>query len=102
MGFSTSVGFSQLQSSIPGIRESMALWYALPVVDLDQGYLQVLADLSSDKRRFSVFNDSGNIIRTRDVVAPIGIFTRDARRLLGMRFTDAPEIVEYGWRWYKP
>jgi len=99
VGGATSISYARQSPSIPGFLESMPFWYSLPVLDLDRGYLQVLADLTSDSRRFVLFDDSGKITRARDLVAPMGIFTRDGERLLGMHVMNAPEIVEYGWRW---
>ncbi len=101
-GNAISVSYTQEKPSVPGVVEYMPFWYSLPVLDLDQGYLQVLADLRSDRRRFVIFDKAGMILRMRDVVAPMGIFSRHGQELLGMRMLNAPEIVEYRWRWHQP
>jgi len=99
MGVATPVGSSRAYPSVPGMIEQGSSWIALPVIQVDQGYLQMHADLSSDKRRFKVFDRDGNLLRTRELIAPIGIYARYGNRLLAVRITDATELVLYGWRW---
>jgi hypothetical protein len=77
------------------------LWHALPPLELDRAFVRVLADLRSDRRKILLFHPSGYLVRSSEIVAPIGFFTSDVATstLLGIRTSDRNELVKYGWRW---
>lgn len=74
-------------------------WFALPPAWLGSIYLQVLADLRSDRRRFLLFDNRGKFLRSAEFSLPIGFYSATDSTLLGVRVSDVPEIVEYSWRW---
>lgn len=74
-------------------------WVALPPISLGSIYLQVIADLRSDRRRFVLFDHTGHFLRSAEFALPLGFWTATDGVLLGVRVSDVPEIVEYSWRW---
>ena len=84
------------QSGDPG-----RLWRALPIVELDRGYLQTVADLRSDRRVIVRFDEVGTVVRIRTFDLPIGFVTSvpAERLIIGARRIGGVEIVGYVWRW---
>jgi hypothetical protein len=78
-----------------------ARWFPLPVVALDTGYVQVIADLASDARELVVFGADGRLLRTTRIELPLAfVSTVPGRRvLLGSRALGVREVVEYRWEW---
>jgi hypothetical protein len=74
---------------------------ALPMLELDQGYLQQLSDLSRDRRLFVLYDQTGAIIRTSLLDVALGFVASDpaTRRLLAVRDTGVQEVVLYRWSW---
>lgn len=99
VGAVSSYMSGEAEAPIPGVSEPISRWYALPPIDLGDSYLRVLADLTSDTRRFELYDGMGRFLRSRDLVFPIAFFSARNHNLLGVRITDATEIVRYSWRW---
>ncbi len=76
-------------------------WVALPALNLAGPYLQLIADLGSDRRLFRIIDATSRVLRQREVVMPLGFIFSDprSRRLVGIRTASTSELVVYGWRW---
>ena len=76
-------------------------WVGTGVFTLDSGFVQVLADLASDRRHLVFYDSSGAFRRRRVIDVPFGILDTapDRRQLLALRRTDRVEILTYEWTW---
>lgn len=76
-------------------------WKALRVMPLDGGYLQVLADPRSDKRRFVLADSKGRVMRATALDVAIGMLdvNRERHTLIALRNVGTREVVYYRWRW---
>lgn len=76
-------------------------WVGTGVFALDSGFVQVLADLASDRRHLVIYDSSGAFKRRRVIDVPFGILDAapDRRQLLALRRTDRVEILTYEWTW---
>ncbi len=75
--------------------ETGPLWISLPVVSLGEAFVQTLADSRSDLRVFVLFDDTGQIIRRTEIVAPLGFagsLPSDST-LIAVRRLEGQEIV---------
>jgi hypothetical protein len=74
---------------------------SMPMLRLDQGYLQQLSDLSQDRRLLILFGEQGRIQRVSVLDVALGFMTSHPRAqlLLAFRDTGVKEIVLYRWRW---
>lgn len=77
------------------------LFVSLPTVALDSGYLQVLADMRSDRRRFRLLDAEFALRRSSEASAPVGFLATAPvrRRALATRRTNGIEVVFYRWGW---
>lgn len=77
------------------------LWFALPVVRLDRGFLRVQADLRSSARRIELIDSQGRIVRTSLVETPLGLVASrpEDRLLFGMRGAPGAEALLFEWSW---
>jgi hypothetical protein len=75
---------------------------ALPVVQLDSGFLQLFADPASDLRVLVVYRRDGARQRVSVIDASLGVLTTAPQRrmLVALRESDRSELVVYGWRWF--
>lgn len=80
-----------------------AVWQSMPVLELDAGFLQALADRRSSRRLMVRFGPDGQIRNTVPVDAPLGLVASDARntRIWGARRVGGVEVVEYHWSWVR-
>ena len=76
-------------------------WLGAGVFALDAGFLQVLADLESDRRHLILYDAAGARVRRYEMDVPFGILATapSSRRLLAVRRTDRVELVTYRWAW---
>ena len=76
-------------------------WIGTGVFALDSGFVQVLADLASDRRDLVFYDSSGAFKRRQVIDVPFGILDTapDRRQLLAIRRTDRVEILTYEWTW---
>lgn len=76
-------------------------WVGTGVFALDSGFVQVLADLASDRRHLVIYDSSGAFQRRRVIDVPFGILDTapNRRQLLALRRTDRVEILTYEWTW---
>lgn len=76
-------------------------WTGLRTVALDDGYLQVIAERSTERRAFVLYDRSRVARRVMMVDAIVGILDADAaaKKLLMLRRTDRLELVLYEWEW---
>lgn len=76
-------------------------WITTGLVDLGSAFLQVIADLRSDRRMLLLFNASGSFVRATALDFPFGVLDSDPaqRRLLAIRRPDSLELVVYSWGW---
>ena len=77
------------------------LWIATGLVDIGAGFLQVIADLRSDRRMLFLFNADGSFVRAMPLDFPFGVLDSDPdrRRILAIRRPDSLELVVYSWDW---
>jgi len=85
-------------------RRHLQGWIALQPVHLDRGYLQVLADPTSDERRFELYDEIGTKLRESQLEVAMGMLDADTvtRTILALRDAGFPELVIYRWRWRAP
>lgn len=71
------------------------------VVQVDDHYLQVIADLQSTARRLLLFDDEGELVQESRIEVPFGVLAVNAqtRTLLVLRRTDRLELVLYEYSW---
>lgn len=76
-------------------------WHGLPPLDLGKGYLQVLVDLASDRRLLRILDQSGNEIRSRELIGAIAFIASDpwSASTVAVRVLEVTELVVYRWRW---
>lgn len=77
-------------------------WQSLPLLSLDRGYVQVLADLHSDQRILVVFGPDGSQSRVQHLSVPFGLISSlpASKLLLGARdLGDTVQFVLYRWQW---
>lgn len=98
--------FEELPASVPpAFREAggerRLPQRAMPLMPTDSGYLRVVADITSDGRRFEFYDYELRHTKTSRIDAPIGFVAADraSQLLLGMRGRGSPELVLYGWAW---
>lgn len=78
-----------------------ALWVALAVHALDDGFVRTFSDLRSDRRVLAIYDSEGRLVRTSLLDVPMAVLATvpDKRLMLAARRTDRLEIVTYQWRW---
>lgn len=76
-------------------------WITTGWFDLGEAFLEVLADLGSDRRRLVLYNLDGSLRRETVLSFPFGILDVDIKRrqILAVRRTKSLELVIYSWRW---
>jgi hypothetical protein len=81
--------------------EVASIWRSQSLLPLDRGYLQTLADLTSDRRTLILYDQSGRATRTRHIDVAIGFSASLPERgwLLAARRTNAVEVIKYRWHW---
>ncbi|WP_419940997.1 hypothetical protein [Candidatus Palauibacter sp.] len=89
---------------VPGGNElfyAYGTWMGTGVFELDSGFVQILADLGSDRRHLLIYDSLGAFKRRRVIDVPFGILDTvpDRQELLALRRTDRVEIVTYRWSW---
>lgn len=74
---------------------------ALAIHELDDGYIQVVADLRSDMRVLTLLDSALRPVKARALDAPLGVLATypATQTLLAVRRTRGLEIVVYRWRW---
>lgn len=74
-------------------------WVSLPVVVLENGFLQELSLLSGDARKLVRYNLVGKVARVTELGVPLGILDSDPSRglLLAARRVQGLELVVYRW-----
>lgn len=77
---------------------------ALPTLRLDRGYLQQLADPTSDLRILVLYDDIGARLRVTTFGGAMGFVSSQPVRhtLLALRTSDVRELVLYRWHWNNP
>jgi hypothetical protein len=82
-------------------QRDFTMWGSLPLVVLDRGYLQTIADLEEDRRLIVVYDRGGNVLTSLAIDVPIGIMAAASgrRRVYAARRTNSLEIVEYSYEW---
>ena len=85
---------SLLQS--PG-EAAVPQWRSLPVLPLDQGFLQTISDQHSDRRAIMHYGAGGEVLSSKIVDVAIAFVASDPRRnrVVGGLSTDRAEVVEY-------
>ncbi|WP_420462889.1 hypothetical protein [Candidatus Palauibacter sp.] len=97
-------GLNAVAGQIPADNElfyAYDSWVGTGVFALDSGFLQILADLGSDRRHLLIYDTSGAFKRRRVIDVPFGVLDTvpDRQELLALRRTDRLEILTYRWSW---
>ena len=76
------------------------LWASLPVVALEGGYLQTIADTEYDRRLIVTYDATGSVRSTTALDVPLGLMlgTED-RGIYGARSIGILELVRYSYSW---
>lgn len=76
-------------------------WQALPLIELDRGYLQTIADRRSNRRAILRFDSRGRVTRIQLLEAPLALLEGGlpSGALWGARRAGEIEVVQYRWRW---
>ncbi len=79
-------------------------WLALSALHLDPGFLQVIADVTSDGRLLVTYDAGGGVLSQRLVAAPFGFVgtASQAPIMVALRTFEESELVVYSWRWRIP
>jgi hypothetical protein len=82
-------------------RSPQTKWITTGWFDLGDAFLEVLADLGSDRRRLVLYNLDGSLRRETVLNFPFGVLDVDIKRgqILAVRRTKSLELVIYSWRW---
>jgi hypothetical protein len=90
-----------LEPGLPAAASAQAKWVPLPALSLGDGFVQVLADLTSDLRDLVVFDAEGRVLRRTRIEVPLAfVASVPAQHLLvGSRAIDRRELVGYRWEW---
>jgi hypothetical protein len=89
------------QDAKPSSDTTLVGWVGLPVLPIDDGFLQTLADPRSDHRVLVRYDQNGHIVRKAEMNVAFGILSTSPsqRLLLALRRSDRNEIVVYRWDW---
>ena len=74
-------------------------WVSLPTIEFDEGFIQTVADLSSDARVVLWYNSIGELLQATRLLIPIGFvgtISTDST-LVAIRHTQRVEAVRYRW-----
>lgn len=90
-----------LAACTPGAKCSQPILASLSVLELDQGYVQSLADLKSDKRYLVLYDLRGAPIRVSQVDAAFGLVSAVPGTRGALAFTElgGDRLLVYKWRW---
>lgn len=91
----------ELAACAPGIPCSQPILASLSVLELDQGYVQSLADLKSERRYLVLYDIQGEPIRVSQVEGAFGLVSIGAGTGRALAFTDfgGERLLVYKWRW---
>ena len=73
-------------------------WRSLPTVAVGAHYLRTLVDGQTDNRLLILHDQSGSVLRSIAVRAPMGVVATAGEQLIGIRYADGEEMVRYRWR----
>lgn len=98
-GFVDGAPPAQAVAKFAGASTSSVL--GLPVRTLGNGYLQILSDLTSDRRLLVTYRADGSFSRADLVEASMGVLdvNETDKVLLAIRRSDRLELVTYSWQW---
>lgn len=79
-------------------------WIAMPLVPLDHGLIQVLANTRTHDRVVLRYDSAGVVAAHQRIESPLGLLRHlpDGAQILGVRGVGAGEVVLYEWRWGGP
>ena len=84
-----------------GDGEPLPNWLALSAFHLAPGVLQVVADVTTDRRLLVTYDAGGGMLSQRMVAAPFGFVATASKAplVLALRTFEDSELVVYSWRW---
>lgn len=90
-----------LEPGLPADSVEGAKWVPLPMLALGDGYVQVLADVTSDRRVLVLFDAAGRVLRQTRLAVPLAFVTTvpGLHLLVGSRAVGARELIGYRWEW---
>jgi len=91
-----------IRQLVPAPPAGVGDWLALPALQVDGAYLQVLADRQSDRRELILWDSTGKAMNRRRIDAPIGFLDADpaTRQVIASRDgVGGREIVVYHYNW---
>lgn len=81
----------------PDSASERGAWVGLRALQLERGYLQVLADPRGDRRFLVAFDQTGSVLRGRSLDVAFGLLASspNGKYVLALRRTDVDEVVTY-------
>jgi hypothetical protein len=76
-------------------------WLGLSALYLDPGVIQVIADVTTDRRLLVTYGTGGAVLSHRLVAAPFGFVSTASQApiMVALRTFEDSELVVYSWRW---
>ncbi|WP_420441652.1 hypothetical protein [Candidatus Palauibacter sp.] len=76
-------------------------WLGLSALYLDPGVIQVIADVTTDRRLLVTYDTGGGVLSHRLVAAPFGFVATASQApvMVALRTFEDSELVVYSWRW---
>lgn len=89
-----------LRAALP---DSLGRWRALPIIEIDCGWLLTLSDLGTDQRVLVRLDAGGRLAKVTPLEVPFGVMAGEAEAatLLAARRAGGLELVWYRWRWVR-
>jgi hypothetical protein len=88
---------------LPELKRRRVRWISLPVLPVEGGFLQEIADGTSDRRLLILYDSAGTVLRSTSLTAPLALVSASGERnvLLGIRRAGPTEVVGYRWSWVR-
>jgi hypothetical protein len=86
---------------LPSPADSLINWLGLPVLALDQGYIQTIADPRSDRRIVVRYREDGSPVAAHALDVAMGFLASNpaTHQLVALRRTNHTDLVIYHWHW---
>jgi hypothetical protein len=85
----------------PNIATAGQNYVALPILPVGRGFVQTLADATSDERIILVYGPDGALLRHSRISAAFGLIHSNPEigLILGLQDFGTPEVIGFRWHW---